>query len=134
MLQLTFGLPFWQCPLPSADSLTVVNAAGALACAAAEQPNAAAAAQTSAASVRVARARPEHKRERPSHERVKKVSMEPPSGPTSCRPDGLRASREGRPNWVTLASRALRDIDGARATATPLTLPQTDPRMSRAFL
>src|SRR4051795_9035592 len=102
MLQLTFGFPFWQWPVPSADSLTVVNAAPVtrvLACAAAEQHNAAAAAQTSAASARVARARPEHKRERPSHERVKKVSMEPPSGPTSCRPDGLRASREGRRNW-----------------------------------
>src|SRR5919202_5848689 len=27
MLQLTFGLPFWQCPVPSASSFTVVNAA-----------------------------------------------------------------------------------------------------------
>src|SRR4051794_18477334 len=52
MLQLTFGLPFWQCPVPSAVSLTVVNAAPVTACADAAENNPTAAMHTSTAKPR----------------------------------------------------------------------------------
>src|SRR3954447_5214953 len=82
MLQLTLGLPFWQCPVPSpaaADSLTVVNAApvtGELARAGAEDHSPTAARHTSTVTPRIDRGRAASRRERLRPERAQKLNIE----------------------------------------------------------
>src|SRR3954447_4857271 len=79
MLQLLFGLPFWQCPAPSAVSLTVVNAApvtGELASAVAHDHRPTAAMQTSTATPRIDRGHAASRRERLKPERARKLNIE----------------------------------------------------------
>src|SRR3954468_11605795 len=84
MLQLLFGLPFWQCPAPSAVSLTVVNAApvtGELASAVAHDHSPTAAMQTSTATPRIDRGHAASRRERLKPDRARKPNIENcPSG------------------------------------------------------
>src|ERR671926_1195068 len=86
MLQLTFGLPFWQCPVPSTLSFTEVNAAALTANAFGTTNSAAAAAATIVASLNAV-----HRRRRAPPESLLFIPAPPSSGSTWC----ARRCRDG---------------------------------------
>src|SRR5919205_3573703 len=83
MLQLTFGLPFWQCPVPSTLSFTEVNAAALTANAFGTTNSAAAAAATIVASLTAV-----HRRRRAPPESLLFIPAPPSSGSTWCAKGG----------------------------------------------